>query len=55
MKPLTITADQLHCPSCGTVIPKGQTKCPNPNCPTKKPLHGKNETTISNKLELVEA
>lgn len=40
MKTTKITADQLHCHKCGTVIPKGQTKCPNPNCPTNKPIHG---------------
>ncbi len=39
MKKTTITAGQIHCPSCGTVIPVGQTKCPNPNCPTNKPIH----------------
>lgn len=41
MKSIKITSDQLQCPSCGTVIPKGQTKCPNPKCPTNRPLHGK--------------
>jgi len=41
-----ITADQLHCPKCGTVIPKGQTRCPNPNCPTNKPIRGKLGTKI---------
>lgn len=35
-----ITADQLHCPECVTVIPRGQTKCPNPGCRTNKPIHG---------------
>lgn len=35
-----ITADQLHCPECGTIIPRGQTKCPNPGCRTNKPIHG---------------
>jgi predicted nucleic acid-binding Zn ribbon protein len=30
--------DQIHCPECKTVIPPGQTKCPNPNCPTNKPI-----------------
>jgi predicted nucleic acid-binding Zn ribbon protein len=54
MKSIKITSDQLHCPTCGTVIPKGQTKCPNPKCPTKKPLHDKAKITIT-EMELVEA
>ena len=54
MKQSSITADQLHCPSCGTVIPQGQTKCSNPNCPTNKPLKGEIETIQSPILELIE-
>ncbi len=41
MQTTKITADQLHCPKCGTVIPQGQTRCPNPNCPTNKSLRDK--------------
>lgn len=33
-------ADQLHCPKCGTIIPERQTKCPNSDCPTNKPIRG---------------
>jgi predicted nucleic acid-binding Zn ribbon protein len=53
MKLIKTTSDQLHCKSCGTVIPKGQTKCPNPKCPTNKPLHDKTKTTIR-KMKLLE-
>jgi aspartate carbamoyltransferase regulatory subunit len=57
MKSLKITAEQLHCPSCGTVIPKGHTRCPNPNCPTNKPIHSETGVKVKTnfqKLELVE-
>lgn len=45
MKNLKIIADQLLCTSCGTPIPKGQSKCINPNCPTKKTLLRENNKT----------
>lgn len=38
MKQTNSFADQLHCPSCGSVIPNGSSKCTNPQCPTNKPL-----------------
>jgi len=41
MKTIKITSEQLHCPECKTIIPLGQTKCPNPNCPTNRPILGK--------------
>jgi hypothetical protein len=46
MKPMKVTADQLMCKTCGTVIPKGQTKCPNPRCATNLPLTGKKKTKV---------
>jgi hypothetical protein len=53
MKKNSITSDQLHCPTCGTVIPQGQTNCPNRNCPTNKPLNSEIETVENPILELV--
>ena len=41
MNKINVTSDQLHCPQCGTIIPKGHTKCPNPNCPSNKPIYSK--------------
>lgn len=52
MKKLTITADLLFCSTCGTKIPQGQSKCPNPNCKTNKPILGKNKTKIAKRLKL---
>jgi predicted nucleic acid-binding Zn ribbon protein len=49
MKSQKIISEQLHCPVCSTIIPAGQTKCPNPNCPTNKPLRGKLRIKTINK------
>ncbi len=54
MKKLKIHADQINCPRCGTIIPKGQSKCPNPNCPSNKPLHDKHLVEIKDTLQLIE-
>jgi hypothetical protein len=53
MKTLSFTSDQLHCPKCGTIIPKGQTQCPNPKCPTNQPIHGIKKNSVIQTFELI--
>ena len=41
MNRIKINAEQLHCPTCGTIIPAGQSTCQNSNCRTNRPMKNK--------------
>lgn len=47
-----IISDLLLCKVCKTPIPKGQSKCSNPNCPTNKPIQDEIEFKIRFKREI---
>lgn len=53
MKNKEITADRLLCPKCGTVIPGNQGKCPNPKCPSNRPLYGEKEDEVIEETETI--
>ena len=47
-----IISDLLICKGCNTPIPKCQSKCTNPNCPTNKPIQDEKELKIRYKREI---
>ena len=47
-----IVSDLLLCKECKNPIPKGQSKCSNPNCPTNKPIQDETKLKISFKKQI---